>query len=553
MSSLTRRSDSWVPKLLIRAALCCIAVPAAADLGDKTPAIDPQQIEAEGTVIGQVIIDPKNIFDLDNPLENKWLYRTMNRFHVVTKPKTIERHLLFEAGDPYSKRLSDESERIIRSNGYINDVDITPVNYADGKVDLLVESHDVWTLSPDITLGRSGGENKYGFGILEENLFGRGQQIGISFVSDVDRDTIGLEFSDNNFRGQRRRIAIAVDDSTDGHQYRFVYAKPFYALDTKSAGGASFLDGERIDQLYDRGDVVTEFNNEYRHHEAFIGWSEGLNNSGWATRFTAGVAYEENRFEEIPGSPYPLVVVPEDREFIYPFVGMQLVKDHYETTVNFDQIFRTEDRHLGLNLGFRIGYSNDSVGSSKSAWHVSGGMTNSLISTQLTSLDVLLSFNGRFESGVGENVLLSGGARYHRRLSERTLFFSSISGTVSDNLDLDNPIQLGGDSGLRGYPLRYQTGESKGLLTAEYRYYTDWYLFRMLHVGGAVFFDIGRTWGESPVGGVNLGWLRDAGVGLRLGKTRMGGGVVHIDLAFPLDGEDDIDSVQLLFKVKKSF
>jgi hypothetical protein len=33
----------------------------------------------------------------------------------------------------------------------------------------------------------------------------------------------------------------------------------------------------------------------------------------------------------------------------------------------------------------------------------------------------------------------------------------------------------------------------------------------------------------------------------------MGGGVVHIDLAFPLDGDDDIDSVQLLFKVKKSF
>lgn len=552
MSSLTRRSDSWVPKLLIRAALCCSAAPAAADLADKTPGIDPQQIEAEGAVIGQVIIEPKNIFDLDNPLENKWLYRTMNRFHIVTKPKTIESYLLFEAGDPYSERLSDESERIIRSNTYINDVDITPVNYADGKVDLLVESHDVWTLTPDITLGRSGGENKYGFGILEENLFGRGQEIGVSFLSDVDRDTIGLDFTDNNFRGKRRRIDISVDDSTDGHQYRFVYTKPFYALDTKSAGGARFLDGERVDQLYDRGDVVTEFNNEYRNHEAFIGWSEGLNN-GWATRFTAGVAYEENRFEAVPGSPYPLVIVPEDREFIYPFVGMQLVKDHYETTVNFDQIFRTEDRHLGLNLGFRIGYSSESVGSSKSAWHVSGGLTNTLISTQLTSLDVLVSFNGRFESGVGENILLSGGARFHRRLSERTLFFSSISGAVGDNLDLDNPIQLGGDSGLRGYPLRYQTGESKGLLTAEYRYYTDWYLFRMLHVGGAVFFDVGRTWGESPVGGVNLGWLRDAGVGLRLGKTRMGGGVVHIDLAFPLDGEDDIDRVQLLFKVKKSF
>jgi len=29
--------------------------------------------------------------------------------------------------------------------------------------------------------------------------------------------------------------------------------------------------------------------------------------------------------------------------------------------------------------------------------------------------------------------------------------------------------------------------------------------------------------------------------------------VVHIDLAFPLDGGDDIDSVQLLVTTKRSF
>ena len=164
-----------------------------------------------------------------------------------------------------------------------------------------------------------------------------------------------------------------------------------------------------------------------------------------------------------------------------------------------------------------------------------------------------MSTNGRIVDGGGENVWVSGEARYHRRISERQLLFASISGGTSHELDLDRPLQLGGDSGLRGYPLRYQTGESKGLLTLEYRHYTDWYLFRIFHVGAAAFVDVGRTWGNSPVNGVNLGWLRDAGVGLRLGKTRMGGGVVHLDLAFPLDGEDDIDSVQFLIKVKDRF
>jgi hypothetical protein len=52
----------------------------------------------------------------------------------------------------------------------------------------------------------------------------------------------------------------------------------------------------------------------------------------------------------------------------------------------------------------------------------------------------------------------------------------------------------------------------------------------------------------------SLGLLKDVGVGLRLGSSRSSfGNVLHIDLAFPLDGDDDIDSVQLLVTTKGSF
>jgi len=43
-------------------------------------------------------------------------------------------------------------------------------------------------------------------------------------------------------------------------------------------------------------------------------------------------------------------------------------------------------------------------------------------------------------------------------------------------------------------------------------------------------------------------------VGLRLGSSRSSfGNVVHIDLAFPLDGGADIDKVQLLVETKATF
>jgi hemolysin activation/secretion protein len=161
---------------------------------------------------------------------------------------------------------------------------------------------------------------------------------------------------------------------------------------------------------------------------------------------------------------------------------------------------------------------------------------------------------GRVENDGLQNALLSAEARYYARTSEKTKFFATINGAVSEELDADQQLVLGGEEGLRGYPLRYQAGTSKVLLTLEERYYTGWYPFRLFHVAGAAFFDMGRTWGTDVTGATSDGLLRDVGVGLRLGSSRSAfGNVIHIDLAFPLDGGDDIDSVQFVVETKVRF
>ena len=63
-----------------------------------------------------------------------------------------------------------------------------------------------------------------------------------------------------------------------------------------------------------------------------------------------------------------------------------------------------------------------------------------------------------------------------------------------------------------------------------------------------------RTWGESPVSTPSRGILKDVGIGLRLGNSRSGlGNIIHIDLAFPLDGDSSIDDVQILVETKERF
>ena len=52
----------------------------------------------------------------------------------------------------------------------------------------------------------------------------------------------------------------------------------------------------------------------------------------------------------------------------------------------------------------------------------------------------------------------------------------------------------------------------------------------------------------------HLGLLKDAGIGLRISPSRSGlGNVVHLDPAFPLDGERSIKRVQWLVRTKASF
>ena len=81
-----------------------------------------------------------------------------------------------------------------------------------------------------------------------------------------------------------------------------------------------------------------------------------------------------------------------------------------------------------------------------------------------------------------------------------------------------------------------------------------WFPLRMFRVGAAAFYDVGRSSGDPDPGAVNRGWLRDAGVGLRIFSDRSSNGrVLHIDLAFPLNSDPAIGSWQLYLKSRASF
>ena len=69
----------------------------------------PEELEADGAVIGEIRITVGDIFDTSIPGERAWLYRTANKLHIETREETIRDQLLFKPGEPYRARVIDET------------------------------------------------------------------------------------------------------------------------------------------------------------------------------------------------------------------------------------------------------------------------------------------------------------------------------------------------------------------------------------------------------------------------------------------------------------
>ena len=531
-------------------ALCLLGLLAA--LQPAFAGVAPGQAEdpLNAATVSSITIRNGNVFDLERPDENNALFRFANRAHAVTRPELIEQQLLFEEGEPLTRQAMEESERILRANRYIQEAAIDTTRNDDGTVDVLVRTTDTWTLMPKFSLSRSGGQNSAAIGIKELNLFGTGIEVEAMHRSEVERDSTSLKLVDRHLFDSWYSLRALVAENSDGHERQFDFGLPFYSLQSTRAFGFAGLDDDLVGSIYDNGVVESRYRHRAQRLQAFHGWSAGLQD-GWATRWVAGAAYEQNAYEALPDEIAPPADMLGGRTLVYPFVGVEIIEDRYEKAANIEQISRTEDRFLGTRFSATVGYAAAAFGSDRDAWVVQAGAQTGFGESSGNSLLLRADLGTRVEAGGVENMTLNLAAEYYRRQSEHRLFYAGISGTYGQNLDIDNPLELGGENGLRGYPYRYRSGDSVAQLTLEQRFFTDWYPFRLFRVGGAVFFDAGKVWNDRP-GQDDV--LRNVGIGLRLGNSRSGlGRMTHIDIACPLDGDQSISSLQFLIETRKSF
>ncbi|MBK8284075.1 MAG: hypothetical protein IPK97_03945 [Ahniella sp.] len=532
-----------------------LTVGAFARAGVPEP-IDPKALVAQGTRIGTIHILPGDVFDLTQPGEDRRLYRIANALHVDSREQSVRRVLLFEEGELLKPRLLAETERLLRAKAAFQDASVRVVAVHDGLADIEVHTRDLWSLELEVSYGRSGGQNKSTYGIKESNLLGTGYLIEAGTFDSVDRSGNQFGFATPEFGRQRWQAGLAFQDNSDGHTWSASVERPFYAFDTSWAVAVRGTGNLRDEYRYELGERREGFEVDAEAHEVVFGKATDLGRATpeqtKALRWTVGIASDQATFQALPGGRPEFAASLQDRDLVYPFVGIEFAEDKFGTTRNRDLIGRTEDIQLGWQASVRVGASRESLGAADDAWIYRFALSRTVRVGARATFGLEANLSGRRQDGHLRDALSATRLRYDYRWNDFTTTHVAYRFDIGRKLDEDHTLFLGADTGLRGYPLRYASGDRLSLFTAEQRFYTEWYPWRLFRVGGAIFVDAGAARFDGRVD--PTGDLVDAGIGLRLFNTRGSlGKVIHIDLAAPLNGGSDLKGLQWVVRTEATF
>jgi len=537
-------------RLAVAAALMLLVWLGGSRAHAQPAAPDFAALEAAGATVGEIRVVPQDIFDTSDPAENYALFRLANTLHVQTREGVIRRAILFRPGDPVSVRVIEETERLLRANGYLYDVSLRPVAVRDGVVDIEVVTRDTWSLNIGAGVSRSGGTNASNVELTEENLFGTGTRLSLRRTSDIDRSSSSIEYGNDRAFGTWTAVALRHASNSDGSSSALSVVRPFYALDSRWTAGGAVTSDDRIDAVYSSGVIASQYRAKQSQARVFGGWSAGLVD-GWVQRHTLGLSANQVRYSAEPGRVAPATLPGDDKQ-VGPYYRYDLIEDRFDRELNRNLVGRPEFFAVGLNASLQINWASRALGSSRDKAFYSASVSKGFEPAPEHTLIARAALSGELAGSGGQ--YLSAAAQYYRPQSRHRLFYAAAVGDWITRAGPLDGLVLGGDNGLRGYPLRYQSGARRMLFTIEQRFYTDVYPWRLFRIGGAAFLDVGRAWGGSSTNAVNPGWLSDVGLGLRIVSVRSAfSNVLHIDLAMPLSRDPDISKLQLLVKSKQSF
>lgn len=428
--------------------------------------IDIITLDPFGYSISDTAVAPQN-----------FLYKAGNATHIKTQPIAIKNLLLIHRNQTFNSLLAKESERLIRSQKYVQEVSLNVSSSGKGSdsVDIVIREKDKWSIAPEGSLSSSGikiavtDKNFIGMGHEFQNIYSRNFTNGIGsfntgyFVPSISNTYISsklhwvLDGYGNYIRG------LSID-------------RPFYSPVAKWAAGVSFFSQSKKDSLKDINSVYIPLNHKFNTQDYWAGKAfkvfKGITEEEQATNMIVTIRFLRIRYFEKPAELNDPLHIFSDEDFYLTGIGIstrQYVQDKY--IFNWGVI---EDVPVGKVYGLTGGYqAKNNSGRFYLGMRISSGNYHTW-----GYLSSDFEYGTFFKASNASQGAISAGVNYFTPLMEKGKWkfrqFVKPEITLGLNRFSYDSLTLKDGYGLNGFNSFGLSGTNRIMLTLQSQAYAPW-------------------------------------------------------------------------------
>jgi hypothetical protein len=486
-----------------------------------------QQVTDTTLRLRNVMIVRHDVYDSSEA--RGWSWRLINKLHVRTQQRVVERELLLRPGDALDSARAAETGRNLRRLRVFREVII---DTSADRSTLRITTRDGWTTRPYATFRSSGTQKLFSLGILETNFLGLASTLDARYVKDPDRSQLRLAVSSPRIIANRINIGVFVNRLSDGSSAGGAIEQPFFSLSSRNSARLSFvtLDGRVLrfrDGIVQR--PADSLDRKFTLGALTIAHALRASPRGYAR---IGIDAQIRRDDFAQRRAVPTVIGNTVTGAVTGYLDFSRAK--YLLTRNYRSLGPQEDVDLSttLRLGLAVaprafGYERNGIGPELYA------QTGVQLGNGFASIVGRMS--GLASGGVIDSGTASVSAVLAIQPSARQLLLLYNNFGWQRNAFPGAEFDLGLARGPRAFPLHAFTGDRQRFSLIEYRYTVLPRVLRTIAVGVAAFAENGGAW----YSGTPRRSGSDVGAGLRFSPLRSAEniGASRFDLAYRLKND----------------
>jgi len=464
---------------------------------------------------------PKNFF-----------LKTGNKLHVKSQQIAIQNLLLFHQNQVFDSLLVKESERLVRTRGYVHDVSffVKATSKNSDSVDIFIREMDNWSLIPKVSASNSG----ISVNLIDKNFVGFGHVSDNSFI--WYKSTGDFAYSINYFTPNIRNTYINSTLNFSKDQFKnsvksFAVDRPFFSPFAKWAAGVSFTQFIK-DSIYFGDTLFSEHRYKSNANDFWVGNAirifKGNTEYKRTTNFISALRYFRIRYLEKPIEMFDTHYMFYNEDFYLASFGIttrKYLQDKY--------IFRfgiTEDVPVGrvysLTAGYQVKNNTERIyfGMRFSAgnYHEWGYLSSNF------------EYGSFYHAGHPEQGVFTAGVNYFTGLIEigkwKFRQFLKPQVTIGIKRFTNDSITLNEGYGLDGFRSPTLTGTNRLLITSQTQLYAPWN-FIGFHFGPFLIISLGML-GDEVAGFKNSKVYSQIGLGVLIKNENLVFSTFQISIAF---------------------